>query len=135
MVHGEIFQADLLPGFIAKLGDDIIGLLTYNIRDNQCEVISLESLIERRGVGSTLLRAVSQVAIKNGCERLWLVTTNDNLHALGFYQRRGFILCGLRLGAVDESRMIKPSIPLVSQNGIPIRDEIELEIDPRRLVE
>ena len=135
VVHGEIFQADLLPGFIAKLGPEIIGLLTYFIRDLQCEVISLDSLIEDRGVGSALLRAVSQVAILLGCKRLWLVTTNDNLHALGFYQRKGFVLCGLRPGAVDKSRLIKPSIPLVAQNGIPIRDEIELEIDPRRLVE
>jgi len=135
VIHGEIFQADLLPGFVAKSGAEIIGLITYFIRDNHCEVISLDSLIEDQGVGSALLRAVSQAAIMKGCKRLWLVTTNDNLHALGFYQRRGFVLCSLRPGAVDKSRVIKPSIPLVAQNGIPIRDEIELEIDPWRLVE
>jgi len=135
VVHGEIFQADLFPGFIAKFGPEIIGLLTYFIRDLQCEVISLDSLIEDRGVGSALLRTVSQEAIMKGCKRLWLVTTNDNLHALGFYQRKGFVLCGLRPGAVNNSRVIKPSILLVAQNGISIRDEIELEIDPWRLVE
>lgn len=135
VVHGEVFQANRLPGFMAKLGLEPIGLITYFIRGNECEIISLNSLIENRGVGTALLRAAGQAAIKNGCKRLWLVTTNDNLHALGFYQRRGFVLCGLHLGEVDKSRVIKPSIPQVAQNGIPIRDEIELEIDPRRLVE
>jgi GNAT superfamily N-acetyltransferase len=135
VVHGDVFQADLLPGFLAKSGYETIGLITYFIKDNQCEVISLNSILEGRGVGTALLRVVGQVAVANACKRLWLVTTNDNLDALGFYQRRGFVLCGLRPGAVDKTRVIKPSIPQVAQNGIPIRDEIELEIDPTRLVE
>jgi GNAT superfamily N-acetyltransferase len=135
VVHGDIFQADLLPGFLAKAGTETIGLITYFIKDNQCEVISLDSLVKGRGVGTALLRVVGQVAIASACKRLWLVTTNDNLDALVFYQRRGFVLCGLRPGAVDQSRATKPSIPREAQNGIPIRDEIELEIDPIRLVE
>jgi len=135
VVHGDVFQADLLPGFLAKSGSETIGLITYFIKDNQCEVISLNSMLEGRGVGTALLRVVGQEAIASACKRLWMVTTNDNLDALGFYQRRGFVLCGLGPGAVDKSRIVKPSIPRMAQNGIPIRDEIELEIDPIRLVE
>ena len=63
-----------------------------------------------------------------GCGRLWLVTTNDNVRALGFYQRRGFRLVALRPGAVVISRALKPEIPFVASNGIPIRDELELEL-------
>jgi hypothetical protein len=59
---------------------------------------------------------------------MWLVTTNDNLEALRFYQRRGFVLSALRAGAVDEARReLKPMIGRVGNFGIPIRDEIELE--------
>ena len=63
-----------------------------------------------------------------GCRRLWLVTTNDNVDALRFYQRRGFRLTELQAGAVDVSRAtLKPSIPEVGDHGIPIRDELVLE--------
>ena len=78
------------------------------------------------GIGSALLDALRH-EIGDG-ERIWLVTTNDNLEALRFYQRRGFRLSALRTGAVDESRRrLKPQIPTVGDFGIPIRDEIELE--------
>jgi hypothetical protein len=60
---------------------------------------------------------------------VWLVTTNDNLVALRFYQRRGFRLSALRPGAVDEARRrLKPAIPDAGAFGIPLRDELELEL-------
>ena len=59
---------------------------------------------------------------------MWLITTNDNLNALRFYQKRGFELVAVHRHAVDESRKIKPEIPLVGENGIPIRDELGLEL-------
>ena len=58
-----------------------------------------------------------------------VVTTNDNVLALGFYQRRGFGLVALRTGAVDKARRdLKPEIPELGQSGIPIHDEIELSL-------
>jgi hypothetical protein len=81
-----------------------------------------------QGVGTALIEAVKVAAIEAGCRRLWLMTTNDNLHALGFYQRRGFRLVAVYPGAVDAARLLKPEIPLLGNDGIPIRDEIELEI-------
>jgi hypothetical protein len=68
-------------------------------------------------------------ARRRGCQRLWLVTTNDNLRALGFYQRRGFHPRALRAGAVAQARRLKPAIPEHSPDGIPIRDELELELE------
>ncbi len=58
---------------------------------------------------------------------MWLVTTNDNLRALYFYQRRGFRIVAVHRDAVMHSREIKPEIPSVADNGIPILDELELE--------
>ncbi len=131
-VHGEIFQMDTLPGFYAiQPGDPgraCIGLVTYRIAGGDCEVMSLDSLREGLGIGTALLEAVKGAARTAGCARLVLTTTNDNLHALRFYQRRGFVLAGVRINAVAESRRLKPEIPLTGYDSIPIRDEIELVI-------
>ena len=73
-------------------------------------------------------RAARQAA---GCTRLWVITTNDNVNALRFYQRRGFCLVTVHRGAVDRSRAtLKPEIPAAGAYGIPLRDEIELEKQP-----
>lgn len=128
VAHGESFYISRLPGFVAEADGAVTGLVTYNIAGSQCEITSLDSLREGFGIGSALIEAVMAVARARRCRRLFLVTTNDNVAALRFYQRRGFVLAALRPGAVVESRKIKPEIPLVGNDGIPIRDEIELEI-------
>jgi hypothetical protein len=79
------------------------------------------------GVGSALVEAVADAARATGCTRLWLITTNDNERAQGWYRRRGFVLVAIREGAVERSRTLKPEIPLVGAGGIPIRDELEFE--------
>jgi GNAT superfamily N-acetyltransferase len=128
VVHGAVYFPADLPGFVAELEGERSGVVTYNLDIESCEIVSINSLVEEQGVGSALIAAVKEVAVKTGCQRLWLVTTNDNLNALGFYQRRGFRLADLRPGAIDEARKIKPAIPLIGANQIPIHDEIELEI-------
>lgn len=128
VVHGERFYLSRLPGFAAQEDGQVVGLITYTIAADQCEITSLDSLREGRGIGGALIEAVKAAAAERGCRRLFLVTTNDNIHALRFYQRRGFILAALRPGAVEESRRIKPEIPQVGYHDIPIRDEIELEM-------
>ena len=55
-----------------------------------------------------------------------LTTTNDNIDALRFYQRRGFRMSALRPGVIDRSRLHKPEIPRTGDYGIPLRDEIDL---------
>lgn len=128
VAHGQVFYLSRLEGFIAETGGEVVGLATYDIHGAACELTSLDSLREGLGIGGALIEAVKGTARRSGCQRLFLVTTNDNTHALRFYQRRGFTLCALRPGAVDESRKLKPEIPLLGSDGIPIRDEIELEM-------
>ena len=125
IVHGEIFRPEQLSGFITE---DWSGVITYYIKNDSCEIISLDSLKENRGIGTALIDEVMKEARKQNCQRLFLVTTNDNLYALGFYQRYGFELVCIRRGAVNEARKIKPGIPVIGMNNIPLRDEIELEI-------
>lgn len=130
--RGEVMQPHTQEGFAAFDGDAAIGLVTYRIAGDACEVTSLTSLREGQGVGTTLLNAVAQEAKSRDCSRIWLITTNDNVRALAFYQRRGFVLAALYRNAVDASRKLKPAIPLIAENGIPIRDEIELELNLQR---
>ncbi len=130
--HGEVMQPHMHEGFAAFDGDAVIGLITYRIAGDACEVTSLTSLREGQGVGTALLNAVAQEAKLRDCSRIWLITTNDNVRALAFYQRRGFVLAALYRNAVDASRKLKPAIPLIAENGIPIRDEIALEMNLQR---
>jgi GNAT superfamily N-acetyltransferase len=125
IVHGEIFRSAQMDGFVTE---DWAGVVTYSIQGDQCEIMSIDSLREGQGIGTALIDKVVGVARQRGCRRVFLTTTNDNLPALGFYQKRGFELAVLRRGAVNESRKIKPGIPLTGVNGIPLRDEIELEM-------
>lgn len=126
--RGQLHQAGQLPGFVAGLWGQNVGLVTYHLVGAQCELVTLNSLVERQGIGSALVDAVRAEAARAGCTRLWLITTNDNLTALRFYQKRGFHLVRLHPNAVERSRQLKPEIPLTGQHGIPIRDEIELEM-------
>ena len=110
IVHGELFRPEQLNGFIIE---DWSGVITYYIKNDACEIISLNSLKENRGIGTALIDEVLKEARQQNCQRLFLVTTNDNLHALGFYQRYGFELACVWRGAVDEARKIKPGIPII----------------------
>ncbi len=128
VVHGTIYHPEQVHGFIASEGGTWVGLVTYTFVEDLCEIVSLDSLREGEGIGTHLIDYVTAEACRAACKRLFLVTTNDNLNALGFYQRRGFQLAAIRPGALNESRKIKPSIPLIGLHGIPLRDEIELEM-------
>ena len=127
--RGESIAVDGLPGFTAWIEGERAGVLTYTVAGDQCEVVTLLALMEGRGVGRSLMDAARAAAVDAGCRRLWLITTNDNVGALGFYQRWGMDLCAFRRGAIDEyRRTVKPSIPERAANGIPIAHELELEL-------
>jgi ribosomal protein S18 acetylase RimI-like enzyme len=126
--HGTVFRPEELDGFVLERDDEWIGLLTFLVSDCDCEIISLDSLSEGEGIGTALLGEMEQEARQKGCRRITLVTTNDKLRALGFYQKRGFELVALRRGALGASRQLKIGIPLTGEGGIPLRDEIELEL-------
>jgi len=127
IVHGQICYTNLLEGLIAHSEGEILGFLHYQIRGEECEILTLLSMRENQGVGTALMNNVESIARENNYRKLILITTNDNLHALGFYQRRGYHLIALFPGQVNVSRELKPSIPEIGDNGIPLRDEIQLE--------
>lgn len=129
--RGKTHQVDGYPGFIAQdLRSRTVGYVCYRLGRGRCEVVVLEAIVPQAGIGTRLLKAVLRVARSEGCKDVWLVTTNDNLDALRFYQRRGFCLHRVHRNYVDRvSRALKPSIPTIGSYGIPIRDELELRLD------
>ena len=126
--HGRVYRPAELPGFVALQDDERLGLVTFVLEDDACEIVTIDSVREGVGVGSALVDAVVQKAREADCRRLWLVTTNDNLPMFRFAQKRGFALVAVHPRAVEASRKLKPEIPLLGIDGIPIRDELELEL-------
>lgn len=125
---GNIFDASAFPGFVCTKDNQILGFLTYHVLGDQLEITTLNSLVENRGVGTQLIDAAKKFAASICIKRIWCITTNDNLHAKRFYQKKGFHIMAVHKNAMELSRKLKPEIPLFGMDNIPIRDEIELEL-------
>jgi ribosomal protein S18 acetylase RimI-like enzyme len=126
--RGKVHEVTKGPGFLSEVDGKFSGALTYDIVGDQCEITWIETLAQNIGAGSALIEAVKEAARAAGCKRLWLVTSNDNTHAIRFYQRRGFVIGAVHLDSIKESRRLNPHIPMHGFDGIPIRDEIEFEM-------
>lgn len=126
-VKGKIYNTGDLSGYLAFEDNSTAGLITYVIENNQCNIVTLNALRKNRGIGTALMREVEEIARENGCVRIWLVTTNDNIDALRFYQMKGFVIADIHVNSISRLRMKKPVIPDTGCYGIPMRDEIEME--------
>jgi ADP-ribose pyrophosphatase len=132
ITRGKAYDPTAYPGFIAKdRGGLPQGLVTYRIEAGECEILSLDSLSGGYGIG--LVKTVKLAALEAGCWRLWLITTNDNLSAMRFYQKVGFQMAAVHRNALAVSRQLKPSLPLIGEDGLPLRDEVEFEMILREL--
>lgn len=120
--RGVAHRVAELLGFIARIADRRVGVATYRLTEDECELVTIDAVERYVGVGTALLSAVEAVA---GDRRLWLITTNDNVDAMRFYQRRGYVLAAVYPNAIEASRRLKPQIPRIGNYGIPIRDELE----------
>lgn len=125
--RGEVHDTTELPGFICEAKGKVIGLITYHFSGDDCEIVTLDSLERKLGLGTRLINRVIEVAKEKKCKRVWLITTNDNTKAMRFYQKREFDMVGFYRNAILESRKIKPEIPEFGEDGIPIKHEIEFE--------
>jgi len=125
--RGEL--VDVLEPGLGLIAGEGLGLLTYRFDGDAIELSAIATSPRGRGTGTALVGALVALTRVRALSRIWVVTTNDNLDALAFYQRRGFRLTELRVGAVDEARRtIKPEIPLIGEHGLGLHDEIELAV-------
>jgi ribosomal protein S18 acetylase RimI-like enzyme len=125
---GELVDTTDLPGYVAELAGQRVGLALTARRGDEYEVLSISVSATRRGIGGQLLRRCIDDAAALGCRRVWLITTNDNTGALAFYQRFGMDICRLHRHGVTRARALKPSIPEHDTHGVCIDHEIELEL-------
>ena len=123
--RGELIDVLALPGLVAEQDGQPVGILTYRREEGACELAFIAALERHRGIGSALLDALRREVAD--CERIWLVTTNDNLDAVRFYQRRGWEWIAFHRDAITEGRRLKPELPQIGDNGIEIRHELEFE--------
>ena len=128
IIRGKEIDMTKVDGFYFRDGKTIIGLITYIVYNNTLEITSLDSLQENQGIGSELVETVIHEAKERNLQKIVLITTNDNINAIRFYQKRGFDMAHLFRNAMDISRKLKPEIPLIGDNSIPLRHEIEFEL-------
>lgn len=132
VAHGTRYDLRTLPTLVAVGGpgsaETVAGALAWRLDGRGLEVASIVAKSPGGGAGGALLAGAVATARQHGARRLWLVTTNDNLPALRFYQRRGLRIVGVDIGAVDRARKIKPTIPTVGIDGIGLHDELILEL-------
>jgi GNAT superfamily N-acetyltransferase len=127
--RGILHDVPSLPGFVAERDGVPVGLLLYRIERDECEVVVLIAAVRREGIGHALLGAIEPIARRAGCRRLWLITTNDNRSGLAFYRAVGWTQVAVHRGAIREARRLKPEIPEFGEDGTPIEDEIEFEVN------
>ncbi len=124
---GTTYRFQDLDSVVARADGVRVGAATYNLDTDGCELMSINATVEGVSVGSALISSIEQTVQKAGIGRIWLITSNDNLDALRFYQRRGYRITAIYPNAIDEARKLKPTIPQVGYYKIPIHDELELE--------
>ncbi|MGQ6221264.1 GNAT family N-acetyltransferase [Serratia sp. IR-2025] len=124
VVHGEEFILSSLPVFVCSEGNKICGFCVFKEDKESIEIIAINALISRKVIGLTLIDEVKRYAVAHGKMEIKLTTTNENLGAIVFYKKMGFNLYSVDVDAVTKARMIKPSIPLFSEEGVLIKDEL-----------
>ncbi|HEV2781809.1 MAG TPA: GNAT family N-acetyltransferase [Actinophytocola sp.] len=126
---GGLVDASVLPGWIAEQDGQVAGLLTYRLSGSTLDIVTISAYRSGGGIGTALIEKLTAQAAALGAKRIRVATTNDNTDALRFYQRCGFHMTAVRPDAITKARRRhKPQIPEIGHHGIPIRDEIDLEL-------
>ena len=129
IICGEFVRPQDVEGIGVYTNDRLHGIATWRANGKIMHIVAVNSFTELRGVGIALVDAIVTRAREGGMALLRATVSNDNVVALRFYQKRGFRISALHRGIFDVMRYIKPSIPRIGMDGIPMRDEIELEYE------
>lgn len=125
VIRGKIIDLSESDGYCIIENQRVIGVITYCIEGGECEITLLHSLLENQGIGTRLVQAVLEAAQTAGAGKVKVITTNDNIRAILFYQRKGFDMAVLYHNSMDKVREIKRGVPLIGENGILLKHEIE----------
>lgn len=121
----EVMDIDQMPALVAVMYDEPSGALAYRLLGDALHIVALatDPMWQRAGVGGHLVAEAERLARRLSLTRLVVSTTNDNLPALYFYQRRGYRLTAL----VPDSVITHTHQMVAGFAGIPARDEVRLE--------
>ena len=128
LTRGRAFYPHKEEGFVERQEGKIVGLLTFRVDGDELEVLTVNSMLEHQGLGTALMLSAIEQSRARECKLVSLATTNDNIRGLRFYQKIGFRIAAVNVGAVDRARKTKPEIPKIGQDGIPMHDEIIMEL-------
>lgn len=103
------------------------GLITWHVEGENAEIVSIDAYQQGRHIGGRLLDSAEAELRKRGVRHATIVTTNDNLRAIAFYVRRGYRTIRIALNDMDRVRKLKPNVPQLGNDNIPLRDMFELE--------
>jgi len=103
-INGKLWDSRTMPGYAAVCGTDVIGYLLYEFHNGVCEIMVLESVVQNIGIATALIEQVKQIAKEAGVDKVIVQTSNDNTHAIRFYQRRGFTIREIRIDAMEVAR-------------------------------
>jgi GNAT superfamily N-acetyltransferase len=125
VAFGETLDIDEMPALVAELTDGLSGALAYRQHGEALHVVALatDPMWQRSGVGGYLVAEAEMFARRLGLHSVIVATTNDNLPALYFYQRRGYRITDL----APASMLAHTESERRGFAGIPVRDEIRLE--------
>ena len=125
VAFGEVIDIDAMPALVAVMNTEPSGALAYRLLGDALHIVALatDPMWQRSGVGAYLLAEAELLARRLNLMRLVVATTNDNLPALYFYQRRGYRLTEL----VPNSVVAHTHQEIAGFAGILVRDEVRLE--------
>jgi ribosomal protein S18 acetylase RimI-like enzyme len=123
---GEVIPLSETSTIVAEMQGDVSGALAWRPRENALQIVALatEPMWQRSGVGGHLVAEAEVVARRTGATRVVLATTNDNLPALYFYQRRGYRITDVVRDAWRDHAELTIGVGFAS---IPVLDELRLE--------
>src|SRR5215831_17475910 len=125
VAFGEVMDIDAMPALVAIMHTEPSGALAYRLLGEALHIVALatDPMWQRSGVGGHLLAEAELLARRLNLKRLVVSTTNDNLPALYFYQRRGYRLTDLATNSI----IAHTGQEVSGFAGIPVRDEVRLE--------
>jgi GNAT superfamily N-acetyltransferase len=121
----EVIDVAGLPALVSVMHGELSGALVYRLLNDALHVVALatDPGWQRSGVGGHLIAEAELLARRLNLPRVVVATTNDNLPALYFYQRRGYRLTAL----VPNSVLAHTGQVCAGFAGIPVQDEVRLE--------
>lgn len=119
------YDVTTLPAWLAYSDGEVAGVLSYAIEGDRLNIVMLNVHPEYQGrrTARSLLAAAEHEARVRGLSRLVVATSNDDLPSLYLYQRWGFVITDLRVGAI----LARHGREEPGFAGIAVRDEVRME--------